>query len=126
MNIELQEGFTQVCIWPGTIVCDKEHTSEDFIKFMKDQFNTRIQYLEEITTNPDIDINGQIVEGTGGRNDVFFGVHKDSVMKFAVPRLTTGIRWIEDVLAKENYNSPIYPKRVFGYVKWNLENLAHF
>ena len=62
MNIELQEGFIQVCVWPGTIVCDKEHTSKDFIKFMKDQFNTRIQYLEEITTNPDIDINGQIVE----------------------------------------------------------------
>jgi histone acetyltransferase (RNA polymerase elongator complex component) len=124
MNIELQEGFTQVCVWPGTIVCDKEHTSEDFIKFMKDQFNIRVQYLEEIITNPDIDINGKIVEGTGGRNDVFFAVHKDSVMKFAVLRFEIGIRWIEDVLAEGNYTSPIYPERVFNYAKWNLEHLA--
>lgn len=81
---------------------------EDFVKFFEAQFGTRIIYLEEVVTGPG---SG----GPGGRNDVLFAVHDEDVMKFAVPRLTMGIRWIEDAL---NGDSSIYPERLSGYRCW--------
>ena len=123
MNIPLQEGFSQVCVWRGCLV-GKEKI-EEFTKFMLDEFKTRIQYLEEIETNPDTEPEGKRpVEGTGGRNDLFFAVHKEDVGKFSIPRLVVGIRWIEDVLAKGNYRSKIYPPRIFKYCRWNEKYLA--
>ena len=115
-NIQKKEHFNQVCIWPGTIVGNDK--IEDFEQFMKNEHNVRIQYLEEIKTYPDKN-NGQIVENTGDRNDVFFAIHDEDVGKFAVPRLSFGIRWIEDVLSKNNYKSEIYPKRVYEYKTWD-------
>lgn len=114
-NILRKENFDQVCVWPGTLI-SKDEISK-FEKWMIDEFNTRIQFLETIETLPDKE-NGKEVEGTGGRHDVFFAVHKEDIGHFAVPRLKVGIRWIEDVLAKGNYRSPIYPKRVFKYRTW--------
>jgi hypothetical protein len=110
------EGFSQVCVWPGTTV--GKDKIEEFEHFMLDQFGVRVKYIEEITTAPDQDKDGNPIEGTGGRNDLFFYVHDDDIGKFAVPRLAVGIRWIEDVLAPGNYRSKIYPKRVFKYKIW--------
>lgn len=110
-NIDRKEYFSQVCVWPGTIV-GEEHI-EEFEKFMFNEFKSRIQYLEEIKTKPDIgDPN------TGGRNDVFFAVHDEDVGKFAVPRLIAGIRWIEDVLDNQTAKNRIYPSRVKQYRTW--------
>jgi len=119
-NIQKNEGFSQVCVWPATLV--GENKIKEFEDFMLNEFQTRVQYLEEIETYPDT-INGIIVEETGGRNDVFFAVHDEDLGKFSVPRLSVGIRWIEDVLAKGNYRNIIYPERVFDYCTWNKENL---
>ena len=110
-NIEREKEFNQVCIWPATLI--GQDKIEEFKNFMKDTFDVRIQYLEEIKTFPDKDD-----PKTGGRNDVFFSVHNDDIGKFSVPRLSAGIRWIEDVLSKGNYRDPIYPKRVFKYKTW--------
>lgn len=110
-NVKRLEQFSQVCIWPATIV--GEDKIEEFEKFMLDNFGTRVQYLEEIETFPD-----KGVKESGGRNDVFFAVHNDDIGKFAVPRLSAGIRWIEDVLDKGNYRNRIYPERVFKYKTW--------
>jgi len=101
--------FTQVCVWPGTVVGQDKIV--DFEEFMKKTFDTRIKYIEEIKTFPG---DG----GEGGRNDIFFSVHNEDVAKFAVPRLSYGIRWIEDVLSPENYHDPIYPPKVFEYKTW--------
>lgn len=119
-NVKLEDNYSQVCIWPA---CYTDGKVQEFIDLMKKEFDIRIQYLEEITTGPDIE-NGKPVPETGGRIDLFFAVHNDDVGKFSIPRFTVGIRWIEDVLAKGNYRSPIYPKRVFDYCCWNHENLA--
>jgi hypothetical protein len=76
--------------------------------------------METITTGPDRDENGNASFETGGRVDTIFAVHDDDVMKFAVPRLAMGIRWIEDVLdneARETEHS-IYPDRVKEYRTW--------
>jgi hypothetical protein len=110
-NPERKENFSQVCVWPATLV-GQDKISE-FEKFMLDEFKVRIQYLEEIQTFPD-----KGVEESGGRNDVFFAVHNDDIGHFSVPRLAAGIRWIEDVLSKDNYRNKIYPRRVFDYKTW--------
>jgi hypothetical protein len=120
MTVKRKENFTQVCIWPGCIVGENE--IEKFEKLMLEQFDIRIQYLEEIKTKPDKDSNGDIVEGTGNRNDLFFAVHDDDVGKFAIPRLQYGIRWIEDALEPENYSQHLYPERVSEYKCWDNSN----
>lgn len=113
-NVELKKDFVQVCVWPGTIVgkdCIKE-----FEHFFESEMDVRVQYLEEIYTNPDIEF-GMPVEGTGGRCDCLFAVHIDDVMKFALPRLKMGIRWLEDVYG--NGHGHIYPARVVDYMTWD-------
>jgi len=121
MNIKLNNDYTQVCVWEGTFL--EESAPKDFEDFIKTEFKTRAQFLEEIETKSDTDKNGKIVKDTGGRRDLFFAVHLEDIGKFAVPRLKAGIRWVEDVLAKENYRSRIYPERVFKYCSWNFEHL---
>jgi hypothetical protein len=119
MNIPRKPEFSQVCVWPGTLVGADQ--VEVFEKFIAENFNnTRVQYLEEVKTFPDVQPNGRLVEGTGDRNDVFFAVHSEDVGKFAVPRLSYGIRWIEDVLDNEARRGEfrIYPDRVTEYRTW--------
>ena len=105
--------FKQVCVWPGTIV--GAENVQDFEKFILDEFDVRVQYLEEVYTAPDLK-DGYPVKGTGGRCDVFFAVHNEDVMKFAVPRLSIGIRWVEDVYG--NDGGHLYPKRIAAYQSW--------
>jgi len=120
-NVQLKEGFSQVCVWPGTLLGNS--TIEDFEFFMKNEFNVDIQYLEEIKTKPDMK-NNMSVSSTGGRNDLFFAVKDSHISRFSVPRLEAGIRWIEDMLSKHNHISPIYPERVFDYCSCNKESLV--
>ena len=113
MNKQLNPGFEQVCVWPGTLVgADK---TAEFEAFVLENLGTRIQYLEEVQTAPDYK-NGYPVEGTGGRNDVLFAVHNDDVMKFAVPRFQYGMRWLEDVYG--NGGGDLYPERIAQYQCW--------
>lgn len=125
-NVSRNPGFRQVCVWPATIVVPegadvaaRVTAIQEFEKFFLDDYGWRIQYLEEIKTNPDTDlVTGRAVEGTGGRNDVLFAIHDDDIVKAAVPRLAMGIRWIEDVLSPVNYSSKLYPDRVRFYQVW--------
>jgi len=127
MSVKLKENYSQVCVWPSCIIVQdekqKEEAIENFEKLMLDKLDTRVQYLEEIKTKPDTDSFGNPVKDTGGRNDVFFAVHNDDIGKFAIPRLSIGIRWIEDVLAVDNYRIHIYPDHVYNYVSWNKEHI---
>lgn len=103
------EDFTQLCVWPGTIVAkgkteeEKKTQIKSFEEFFKDQFDTRIKYESEVATLSDGNPGS-----TGGRNDAFFYVHKDDVRKFAAPRLKASIRWWEDVFFNQQEN--IYPE----------------
>lgn len=111
MNIPLQEGYTIVCVWPGTVI--GEDNKDDFVQWCLEEFNTRVQYLEEILTAPDYQ-DGYPIEGTGGRNDAFFAIHEDDVPKFAIPKIQIGARWLEDVYF--NDQGYLYPERVKGYL----------
>ena len=88
---------TQLCVWQGTTL--GEDTAENFVAFMKKEFDVRIKFDSVQITRPDRDRSGDRIPETGGRSDIFFYVHSGDVMKFAIPRLTAGIRWWEDVLA---------------------------
>lgn len=112
-NITLNEGFTQVAVWPGTIV--GASMVSEFEQFFLNEMKVRVQFLEEVQTLPDMQ-EGEAVEGTGGRNDCFFAVHDEDTAQFAVPRLAMGIRWIEDVYGNEE--GGIYPARIEAYKSW--------
>ena len=111
-------NYTQVCVFPGLLV--DENKIQEFTEQIKEEFDTRIQYLETILTKPDSDDQSG---NTGGRSDVFFAVHQDDISKFAVKRLHYGIRWIEDVLSNANgyHLNPLYPEYVEGYKTWNAD-----
>jgi hypothetical protein len=107
--------FTQVAVWPGVIVGPEKVA--DFVAFCADAFaGTRVQYIREVVTGPDRDDFGRAVEGTGGRNDVLFGVHEDDIGKFAVPRFTYGMRWLDDVYG--NGHGDLYPADVRDLLCW--------
>lgn len=116
-NIMTEAPFTQVCVWPATLVAPDQVAA--FEAFMLENFETRVKFLETIHTAPDMQ-DGYPVEGTGGRADVFFAVHSADISKFAIPRLKAGIRWIEDVLDNEmsRASGSVYPARVHGYRTW--------
>ncbi len=99
-NIKLNDNFKQVCVWPGTVVGDGV---EDFVSWIKNEFDVRVQYLEEIKTNKD-------------RNDLFFAVHNEDVIKFAMPKLQIGGRWLDDVYF--NNQGYLYTERVVEYKCW--------
>lgn len=75
--------YNQLCMWPATEV--GKGKIKEFVKFMKKEFKSRVQYVDEVVLK-------------NGRNDLFFYIHDDDINKFAVPRLSYGIRWWEDVL----------------------------
>ncbi len=101
------ETTQQVLVWPGTIV--GEEKVKEFTDWFKETFGVECSYLEEVKTLPDQE-NGRDVEGTGGRNDLFFSVsHKDSE-KIAIQRIQFGMRWWEDVLG--NGNGVLYPREI--------------
>ena len=95
--------YNQLCVWPATVV-GKDDIKE-LENFFKDDMGVRIKYKTEVLTNPDLDEDGNEIPDTGGRNDLFFYVHDDDIGKFAIPRLSMGIRWYEDVVS---YNDGAY------------------
>jgi hypothetical protein len=108
--------FSQVVVWPAVIVGPDKIT--EFVAFCAEAFNgTRVQYLREIETKPDLNEFGSPVEDTGGRNDVLFAVHEDDIPKFAVPRLAYGMRWLDDVYG--NGQGHLYPEDVRELLSWD-------
>lgn len=114
-NVPLTTGFKQVCVWPGRTLNGASLTHVLFV-----ETGARVQFLEEILTNPDLK-SGRPVRGTGNRTDIFFAVHPDDVHSFATARLKFGIRWIEDVFF--NDQGYLYPERVAEYMRINPPQL---
>lgn len=105
------EGYQQICVWRGCTLGDK--TPQDFEEYIKSEFNVDAKFLEIIFTKPDLDENGQIVEGTGGRSDLFFAVKDEDVPKFSVSRLAYGISWLEDAIYYNN-NEHLYTEEILN------------
>lgn len=110
--------FSQVVVWPGTTGAMED--ADAFKAFMLEELQARVQPLEEITTNPDLDAFNRPIPDTGGRTDLFFAVHKEDITsRFCTLRLRMGMRWIEDALAPHNHSAHLYPARVKEYCSWD-------
>ena len=86
------DKFNQLCVLEGTLF--PEGGVKEFHKFFKDEFGVRVKFENQVKTLPDFEGCTE----TGGRNDLLFYIHNDDIGKFAVPRLSMGVRWYEDVL----------------------------
>ena len=114
-NVVLKEGFSQVLMIHGV---NAPPSAKEFEDLIGEALNgARIQYLEQVLTEPDIDEDGCRIEGTGGRSDLLFSVHSEDVGAISILRLQFGMRWIEDVI-KYNDNAHLYPARLDGYCRW--------
>jgi len=121
--MENNSDYQQLCVWPGCVVIganadvsnlteEEEANIKKLVDWGMDTFGVRFKYEDEIFTNPDLDSNGQPVKDTGDRNDLFFYIHNEDILKFAVKRLSYGIRWFEDVVSSVNNGSHLYPKAI--------------
>lgn len=119
------EYFTQVVVWPGTIVGLDQ--IQEFVEFMQEELGVRVKYISELKTKADWFSTYEDTKGSGGRNDVLFYIHSDDIEKFAIPRFQYGMQWLEDVLNNElrlnrelgipeDYS--IYPRHIFEYCTW--------
>jgi hypothetical protein len=104
---ETVNDFTQLCVWPATIV--GEDKVQEFEGWLQSEFGVRGKYKCELKTNSSLDPNGFPIPETGGRNDAFFYIHQDDINKFAVARLSYGIRWWEDVIKYNDTSTNLYP-----------------
>jgi len=105
--------FNQLCVLSGTLMPDGG--SKEFEEYFKNQMGVDVKFEREVKTLPDVDDNGRGVAGTGGRNDIFFYISNSHMSKFAIARLSMGIRWWEDVL--ENGSEKIYPEEIVAQYK---------
>lgn len=98
-----ESKFVQVVVWPHTLI---EGDFDGFTKFMADEFNARVSDICEHKISDD-------------RTDAVFRIHSDDIGHFAVPRLSWGMRWLEDVMANDaSYRPPQ------GYTPtWNEKNI---
>jgi hypothetical protein len=63
-------------------------------------------FCEEVITNGSEERNEE-----GGRCDILFYIHDEDIRKFALPRLSLGIRWWEDVV-KYNDGAYLYSEEI--------------
>lgn len=99
--------YNQLCIWEGIIL---DTNLEDFDNFFKGH-GFDVKFETEYKTLPDLDEDGNEIEGTGGRNDLLFYINDNDIGRFAIWRLEYGIRWWED-FAFYNGHSNIVPKEI--------------
>lgn len=114
----IDRPYSQVVQWPGTTVGTEN--IEMFEAFLQDALAIRAKYICEVLTAPDYK-DGMPVEGTGGRSDVYFGVHEDDIGSFALARFQFGMRWVDDVIANEKFRGEpsIYPQSVHDLCSWD-------
>ena len=84
--------YNQLCVLQGTIM--PEGGAKELETFFKDEFGVKVKFETEVKTLP----NEPGCTLTGDRNDIFFYIADDDIGKFAVPRLSMGVRWWEDCL----------------------------
>ena len=101
----MEGKFNQLCVLQGCLM--PEGGAKELESFFKDEMGVTVKFETEVKTLPD---PGDLGMKTGGRNDIFFYIADDDIMKFAVPRLQMGIRWYEDVLS--NGGGKLYPTEV--------------
>lgn len=93
-NTNNETKFEQVCVWPFTLC--KPDEAEGFTAFFADKFGVKVKFIGENRVN-------------GNQTDVLFYIASEDIGKFAVPRMSIGIRWLEDVMDNAEANGGMYP-----------------
>ena len=83
-----------------------EGGESELTEFFTDNFGVSVKFETQVETLPD---SPDCTE-SGGRNDIFFYISDDDVMKFATARFQLGVRWYEDVL--DNGGGKLYPSEI--------------
>ena len=99
--------YETMTIWEGIDFKDEDIPKMNEM-FKENGFHPP-QIVALVKTLPDVE-NGEVIEGTGGRSDLFFKVHNADIGKFAVWRFQYGMRWWEDVFF--NHQEGIYPQEI--------------
>ena len=99
-----KKQFNQLCVMEGTLM--PKGGARELEQFFEDEMGVDVRFETQVKTLPD---NPECTE-TGGRNDLFFYIADKDISKFAVPRLSMGIRWWEDVLG--NGNGKLYSTEI--------------
>ena len=92
----MKKEFNQLCVLQGCLM--PEGGAKELETYFKNEMGVTVKFETEVKTLPD---KPGCTE-TGGRNDIFFYIADDDISKFAVPRLSMGVRWWEDVLNNGN------------------------
>ena len=100
----MKNKFNQLCVMEGTLM--PKGGARELEQFFEDEMGIDVRFETQVKTLPD---NPGCTE-TGGRNDLFFYIADKDISKFAVKRLSMGIRWWEDVLG--NGNGKLYSSEV--------------
>ena len=104
LTIHRDKKWNQLCVLQGCLM--PKGGVKELVEFFKNDMGVEIKFETEVKTLPDTPGCTE----TGGRNDIFFYIADDDINKFAVPRLSMGVKWWEDVLS--NGNGKLYPKRI--------------
>ena len=96
----MENQFNQLCVMQGCLM--PKGGAKELEAFFKDEMGVTVKFETEVKTLPNSDKNGNPIPMTGDRNDLFFYIADDDISKFAVPRLSMGVRWWEDVLNNGN------------------------
>lgn len=118
---EIKNCYNQLCVWQGCLMPESENPIEVFTEFFKDVLHVRVKFCEQVWTNPNIDENGNPIEGTGGRSDLLFYIHDEDIPKFATKRLEYDIRWWGGDVVFNNKGGYLYSQEVLDKylpIKW--------
>lgn len=77
--------------------------AENFEKIIFQKIGVRIRYRAEIEIYP-------YTKSDITRNDIFFYVHEDDIIKFSIEKMIIGAKWWEDVYHTEE-TKKIYPEK---------------
>ena len=106
------DTYNQVCAWVGTAckLADKPMTEVDFEKFMEEELNFRVKYIDEYRTHDD---------SNPERVDLLFALHADDVNRMVTDRFNVfngDVKWYEDYVV--NSKSVIPSSRILPGIEW--------
>lgn len=108
MNKNNKEGdsvrYDQMVVAEGV---HEETAIEELYSIFKKMKFKKPKIVGIVETLPDIDKEGNHIEGTGGRKDLMFLINNKDINKFSIWRLYYGLRWWEDIFF--NQQQHIYP-----------------
>src|SRR5699024_9787676 len=91
------------CVWPGAVLPLGE-SGKYLVRYFKENYDVRIEYLEQAKTLPSHGENG-------GRIDQIFNVYLDSIENFKKIKDKIGAEYAKDIVRAGNHR--LYNERIY-------------